>query len=98
MAPIRLILAAAGLLIATGAMAEPGGPAQPSETSKSDKAKRSPSDWVCENQEVLGSRLARKRVCATRAEWADRKSRERDIIDRSQTQLCVPDPATGKCG
>jgi hypothetical protein len=32
------------------------------------------------------------------AEWADRRQRERDIIDRTQTQLCVTNPATGLCG
>lgn len=63
-------------------------------TSKSTK---DPNEKVCETQGVLGSRLAVRRVCATRAEWAERKARERDIIDRTQVQQCVPDGMTGLC-
>lgn len=59
---------------------------------------KDPNEKVCETQQVLGSRLAVRRVCATRAEWEERRQRERDIIDRTQVQRCAIDPATGLCG
>lgn len=62
------------------------------------KATKDPNEKVCENQTVLGSRLARRRVCATRGEWAERRRAERDIVDRTQTQRCSINPATGLCG
>jgi hypothetical protein len=62
-------------------MAEDGG-------SKAKK-KRDPNEVVCEKQEVLGSRLAVKRVCMTRSEWAERRRDDRALIQRSQLTPCV---------
>lgn len=67
------------------------------EPTTSKKGK-DPNEKVCETQQVLGSRLASRRVCATRAEWAERRQRERDMVDRTQIQRCSLDPATGLCG
>ena len=50
---------------------------------------RDPNQVVCENEEVLGSRLATRRVCMTRAQWAERQREERATINRSQTEGCV---------
>jgi hypothetical protein len=41
---------------------------------------------ICEKQEVIGSRLARKKVCHTRAEWADLKLQDRQELERAQTR------------
>jgi hypothetical protein len=62
------------------------------------KKGKDPNEKVCETHQVLGSRLATRRVCATRAEWKERRQRERDIIDRTQTQRCAVNPATDLCG
>jgi hypothetical protein len=43
-----------------------------------------PNQVVCEKIEVLGSRVATKRVCMTRAEWAERKRLQRMELDRAQ--------------
>ena len=43
-----------------------------------------PNQIVCEKSEVLGSRVAVKKVCMTRAEWADRRLQDRQEIDRVQ--------------
>lgn len=51
--------------------------------AKTDKA-RNPNEVVCETAEVIGSRLATKRVCATRAEWQESRLQERMQIDRGQ--------------
>ena len=45
-----------------------------------------PNATVCEDVEVLGSRLTTKRVCMTRAQWAEQKRLDREEINRVQTQ------------
>lgn len=81
------MLAAAGVAVA-GFAAEP---------TPGPKKGKDPNEKICETQGVLGSRLAKRRVCATRAEWAERRQRERDAIDRTQAQRCAIDPMTGLC-
>jgi len=48
-----------------------------------------PNERICENLTIIGSRLAVKRVCATRAEWADRKRQDREVIEQAQRSPCV---------
>ena len=43
-----------------------------------------PNERICEKMTVVGSRLAVKTVCATRAEWAERKREDRDITEQAQ--------------
>lgn len=50
------------------------------------KANDDPNRMICEKQEVLGTRLAAKRVCKTAAEWAAEKQQARQQIDRTQVQ------------
>lgn len=61
--------------------------AMPAVAGDDDQAKKGkdPNQIVCEKQEVLGSRVATKKVCMTRAEWAERRQLERQEIDRAQT-------------
>ena len=73
-----LVAAAMGALIAAPAMAQ-------ASASAHQKA-QDPNEIVCEKQEVTGSRLATRRVCKTRAEWADLKLQDRQEIERIQTQ------------
>lgn len=94
-----IFLTAAGLA-AAGIASEPSTKAAdvaseaPATTAKKVK---DPNEKVCETQGVLGSRLATRRVCATRAEWQERRMRERDIIDRTQSQRCAINPTTQLC-
>jgi hypothetical protein len=46
-----------------------------------------PNEIVCEREKDLGSRLATTKVCHTRAEWADLRHQDRQMIDRAQTLL-----------
>lgn len=55
------------------------------------KKTRDPNEIVCEKQEVLGSRLATKRVCMTRAEWAALKHQDRQDLERVQTMRGMQD-------
>lgn len=83
------------VLLAAASVATAGIATEPPQSPKKGK---DPNEKICETQGVLGSRLATRRVCATRAEWEERRQRERDIVDRTQTQRCAIDPATGFCG
>ena len=49
------------------------------------KVKDDPNRVICEKQEILGTRLASKRVCKTKAEWAEERRENRQAIDRAQT-------------
>lgn len=69
------ILAATGLALTSTAMAQ---------TDKVKKKALDPNERVCETIKPLGSRLATKRVCATRAEWEDYRRQDRDAIDKAQ--------------
>ena len=95
-----IFLAVAAGLATSGIASEPSTNAAgvaaeaPAKTSKKVK---DPNEKVCETHGVLGSRLAKRRICATRAEWAERRQRERDIIDRTQSQRCAINPATQLC-
>lgn len=56
-----------------------------------------PNAKVCQVITPVGSRLATKKICATRAEWEEQKRQDREVTEKAQTQLCVVNPATGKC-
>ena len=86
---IRTLLLAAALTIGTApALAQPK--PQPN-TSTGD-----PNERICEKVEIIGSRLASKRICATRAEWADRKRQDREALEAAQRGPCVRD-GTSAC-
>lgn len=49
-----------------------------------------PNERVCESIPVLGSRLAKRRVCATRAEWEEQRRQDRQAVDQIQKQIGGP--------
>jgi hypothetical protein len=54
-------------------------PAKPTASGKD------PSQQViCRNQEEIGSRLGGKRVCMTKAQWAQQAQDSRDAVDTAQ--------------
>jgi hypothetical protein len=65
------------------------GPAIAADRSSTQGARYDPDEKVCENITMVGSRLAVKRVCATRAQWAEKRRRDRDMIDKAQMSPCV---------
>lgn len=70
--------------------------AAPSSAKEVDRRQAlDPNETVCENEEVLGSRLAIRRICLTRAQWTEKRRDDRALVDRSQTQLCIA--IGGKC-
>ena len=74
----QLTIALAALCIAAPATAESA------SGDQSNKNSRDPNEVVCEKVEVIGSRLVSKKVCATRAQWAERRMRERLDVDKAQ--------------
>lgn len=78
-------LSAAALLL-TAAAPDPAAPDQKKTTASNDPSQQ----VICEKQEVLGSRLATRRVCKTRAQWADDRLQDRQEIERVQTQRGMP--------
>ena len=64
------------------------------------KEKGDPNEKVCESVTPIGSRLGSKKVCATRAEWAEKRRQDREAIERGQVGACMPQTtgSTGKPG
>jgi len=56
----------------------------------SDRVAADPDEKVCENITVIGSRLAVKRVCATRAEWKEKRKLDREVVDDAQRHAADP--------
>ena len=80
---LQLVLVAAfAAQVSVPATAEPG-PA---------RAAKDPNQVICEKQEVLGSRLAVRRVCMTRAQWAEQRRAERDLVQNSQLNARQKNP------
>jgi invasion protein IalB len=62
--------------------------AQAAQQEQQPAAKKvlDPNEVVCERQQETGSRLAAKRVCMTRSEWAEQRRQDRMVIEKIQTQ------------
>jgi len=70
------------------------GAAAPPDDAKPTK-QRDPNEKVCETIKPLGSRLATKKVCATRAEWAEQRKQDREETEKAQRLGCL---RQGACG
>ena len=53
-------------------------------SAQAAKTDADPNERVCEKQTVVGSRLAVRRVCATRAEWEEKRKLDKEALDRAQ--------------
>jgi hypothetical protein len=63
----------------------------PAASEPSPKPKKGdPNEIVCEKIETLGSRVATKKVCATRAEWAEKRKLDREAVDQAQRMANGP--------
>jgi hypothetical protein len=72
-------------LLATPGLAETPQPASNGSTAAAD-----PNEKVCQNQTVVGSRLAKRRICATRAEWEERNRQDRLAVEQAQRMIGGP--------
>lgn len=88
---LKLISVTALILIAPVALHAQTAPNSATATAEPRKSQSGRTDEkICQKQEVTGSRLAKKRVCKTRAEWADHQLQDRQDIERVQTQRGLP--------
>lgn len=71
----------AGLMSPAFAQTATTTPAQPAAAAQSAK---DPNEMVCVREQVLGSRLGSKKICRTRAEWADQRLQDRQELERVQ--------------
>lgn len=59
------------------------------DNPKESRDGKDPNEWICEKQTIIGTRLATRRVCATRAEWEEKRRQDKEAIDKAQTQIGV---------
>lgn len=63
--------------------------AQPQPAPQQAQQGADPNEMICEKQKAIGSRIATKRICKTRAQWAEDQRVDRMEVEKSQTQLYV---------
>lgn len=83
------ITAAALLILASGAAT--GDTSKPN-TAKPADSKDQSDPIICQTDNVLGSRIKRKRICVRRSEWQRQHQEDKQMIDRTQV-LRGLDPA-----
>ena len=88
---VALALAAASAPASLGAASVSPAPQSQAVTGAGD-----PNQVLCEKVEKIGTRLGSSRVCMTRAEWAEQRRQNRDVVDRAQQTRCESlDPKFG---
>jgi len=89
--PLALVPVSVALFVAVPLAAQ--APVEPAAgsgtTTASPRPERDPNEMICERQEVTGSRLGSRRVCMTRAQWAQQRRDSKDLVDRSQLGSCL---------
>ena|SRR5690348_9831945 len=78
-----------------GDTARDPGIAQPANAAVASAA-GDPTQIVCEKVEQIGTRLDTKRVCMTRAQWAEQRRLSRETVERAQQTRCNGE-GTGQC-
>lgn len=82
-----LAVTIAPVLLVVAAPLAAQAPAPASGQAQAAPQKSAPGDEIiCEKQAVIGSRLAKKKVCMTRAQWADMRLQDRQEVERVQVQ------------
>ena len=66
------------------------------QTSQAKVPAAGTNDKVCETITVTGSRIGAKRFCGTRAEWEERRRRDREAVEAAQRSPCVVNGTTCK--
>ena len=76
---MKLLMAATTGLLAASRLAT-----QASDAAGRVKRKYNPNQMICENRDVIGSRLQRVRVCHTAQEWEEVRLQEKVGLMRKQ--------------
>ena len=91
----RVLMILSAMCWAVSASAVAADPAQPS--IQNARPRLDPNQRICEDITQVGSRLATKRICATRSEWETQKRADKNMVDDIQRSPCVRDES-GNCG
>lgn len=96
---MRAIFSLAAIILAsTGSFASAVGQGATSKPATASNVP-DPSDRICKDLLVPGSRMVTRRYCATRAEWAIREREEKDATQLMQRpiQTCTPIMGSPRC-
>jgi hypothetical protein len=80
----------ASSILCLSMIATPGLAETAQSTPNGSTASADPNEKVCQNETVIGSRLAKRRVCATRAEWEERNRQDRQAVEQAQRMIGGP--------
>ena len=83
---LKLICAVSAIALTAGVAAAAQAQTNPPAAGQQQAAGTNPNEIICQKLEVTGSRLAAKKVCKTRAEWADAQLQDRQELERVQVQ------------
>ncbi len=75
-----LLLSALAWACAAPVSAQSGQPV----SSEKVRPTADPNQRICQDITQVGSRLATKRICATRAEWEAQRKADRETVDQAQ--------------
>jgi predicted alpha/beta hydrolase family esterase len=78
------------VVLGTMLIAAPISSAGAETASQTKRVAADPNERVCEDVVVVGSRLAKKRFCGTRAEWEARKKADREVVEDAQRHANDP--------
>ena len=67
-------------LVATAALAQ-----APSSESTRVKPSQDPNEMICVSERLPDSVFMKRRICRTRAEWAEHRAQMRQTVERVQT-------------
>jgi hypothetical protein len=73
---------------AGGAARDPAVAKPVQEAAASDSRAADPNQILCEKVTEIGSRLSTKRVCMSRAQWAERRRLDREEVEKAQQTRC----------
>ena len=83
---VGLIALGAALAISQPSIAQTTAPSQTQPSTTAQQPGPDMNEVVCERQEVTGSRLVKKKVCMTRAQWAAVRLEDRQAVEKVQVQ------------
>lgn len=73
-----------GFVVGTPALAQQD--QQQQQQQQNARKALDPNQIVCEKQQDTGSRLASKRICMTRSQWAEQRRLDRQDVEKAQMQ------------
>jgi invasion protein IalB len=76
----RSTLALASTLVIAGPVGAQTAPQPAAQAKPADPM----SEVVCQKQQIVGSRLATRRVCLTRQQWLEQQSSDRQDVEKAQ--------------